>query len=317
MIREDQLARAAEPLVASKLVCEPADASHELDEAMKAKPDHSTAEVPSRGRRHRNEAREGEAHAAENKPDDAEQGEADCRGDKPPNEGILSRGHGAESGLLISSRPMIAGSHDFCLDTLAGSGTIWLASPTSCLRPPIRSPAADRSTREALFSRLKTAGYSPTGGGHLSHSAGFAAYLCDATPVSGLDLEWVRERDVVSLARFAYSEAEAIAIEVMEPSRRCAAFTELWVLKEAAAKALGLDLFSALARCQFRVEHGRIEANIVRTGRVSAAIWAPHTALRLAWVSLSNELRPCPRRVDWHLDEDSVSPAAWQLVAET
>ena len=212
---------------------------------------------------------------------------------------------------------MIAGSHDPGLGTVAGSGTIWLAWPTSCLRPPSRAPSADRSAREALFSRLRSAGYLPTGGAHLSHSGGLVAYLCDPTPVSGVDLEWVRKRDVVSLARFAYSQAEAVAIEVMEPSRRCAAFTELWVLKEAAAKALGMDLFSALARCQFRVGDGHIEAQIVGAARVSATIWAPDTALRLAWVGLSDELRPRPLCIDWRLGEDCVSPAAWPLIAET
>ncbi len=168
--------------------------------------------------------------------------------------------------------------------------------------------------RAALFALLKATGIDPTGGAHLSHAGGHVAYLTAANS-AGIDLEWVRVRDVLALAEFAFSPGESASLAVLPAEDRAAAFTELWVLKEAAAKLLGLDLFTALAHCHFKLRGAQIDATMPCGRDVTAAVWAPSPFLRIAWVALGDV--PAPPCRDWDAVGGQVTPAFWPRIAAT
>lgn len=206
---------------------------------------------------------------------------------------------------------MIAGSE--------GAGTkrrsaLWLARPARGPEPPPRQPVADRRMRAAFFAFLKAAGIDPTGGAHLSHAGGHVAYLTEAES-AGIDLEWVRVRDVLALAEFAFSPSESASLASLPAEDRAAAFTELWVLKEAAAKLLGLDLFTALARCHFIVRAGQIEALAPCGRNCTAVVWAPTPLLRIAWVALGEV--QAPACLEWDQATGKVTDALWRRIAAT
>lgn len=206
---------------------------------------------------------------------------------------------------------MIAGSE--------GAGTkrrsaLWLARPARGPEPPPRQPVADRRMRAAFFAFLKAAGIDPTGGAHLSHAGGHVAYLTGADS-AGIDLEWVRVRDVLALAEFAFAPDESAALASLPPEGRAAAFTELWVLKEAAAKLLGLDLFTALAHCRFSIRGPQIEALVPYGRECSAVVWAPTPLLRIAWVALGDA--PAPPCLEWDEAEGKVTEVLWRRIAAT
>lgn len=89
----------------------------------------------------------------------------------------------------------------------------------------------------------------------LSHSGGYAA-LARARPELrvGVDLEQHRPRDVLSIARTAFSESEARSLESVGNAARERLFYAMWTVKEALAKALQLDLLTALRRCEVAVD---------------------------------------------------------------
>jgi hypothetical protein len=175
--------------------------------------------------------------------------------------------------------------------------------------------------RDALFVRLRTLHCMPARGAHMAHSGGVVAYLTGTAGRTGVDLEWIRPRDVRSLARFAFSAGEARAIEDAPADLRLQSFYDLWVLKEAAGKALGLDLFTALAQVQFRVEGGVISGELPGCRAWTAELYAPHPSLRLAIVGTApapgascgaRQPHPC---VEWHAPTDAWSAGHWSRIA--
>ncbi len=77
----------------------------------------------------------------------------------------------------------------------------------------------------------------------VSHSAGLVAAVVHRHPI-GIDLELVSEKVMRTKHLFmSPREREVISLSGLGPER---AATRLWTIKEAAAKALGLDLFQAL-----------------------------------------------------------------------
>ena len=213
---------------------------------------------------------------------------------------------------------MISGSDVQCTCTLGRQPALWLALPGLGVRPPPRSAAADRTTRASLFARLVTAGVATSGGAALSHSAGYVAYMCSPCAPTGIDLEWVRERDVTGLARFAFSTDEADLLDACGQSERSAKFTELWVLKEAAAKVLGLDLFPALAQCRFRIDSGVIEAVLPGAERWHAALYAPRPELRLASLAIMPSAQmPRPPTIEWRADTGETTAVPWPIIAQS
>ena len=203
---------------------------------------------------------------------------------------------------------------------------LWLAAPQSTSMPPPRSAKTDRATRAALFGLLQSKGLLPRPGPWLSHSRGYVAYLCNAKANSGIDIEWIGERDALALARFAYSPEETRALEALADAERMARFIELWVLKEAAAKALGLDLFTALARCAFEIAGGLIVGRIPAVGTWQASICAPRPECRLGYFALNatggNACRPAGPSpavsgIDWDVASNRLRQTSWPITATT
>jgi hypothetical protein len=192
---------------------------------------------------------------------------------------------------------------------------LWLATTEHPRVPPPRARGTDRAVRSALFERLATQGHAPTGGAHLSHAGGYAGYLCGATPSVGIDLEWIRPRDVLALAKFAYAAEEARCIEALPDADRGAAFINLWVLKEAAAKVLDLDLLTALARCRFVIQGAHIEGQLPRAGNWTAWLYAPNPSLRLAVLSFGDDAEP--EHVEWPVGAADAAIVHWPTVATT
>ena len=195
--------------------------------------------------------------------------------------------------------------------------TLWLARPAAFDGLPPRRAGADRAMRTELFRYLESRQLGPAAGPGLSHAGGWAAYVAQEPGPTGLDLEWVRPRDVGALARFAYAPAEADALDERPPAARDEAFVALWVLKEAAAKALGLDLFTALARCEFRIDGARIEARLTSSVAWQAWLYAPRPQLRLACVTLQRAPAAplAPAGLEWTPGAALPVTAAWPLVA--
>jgi hypothetical protein len=137
---------------------------------------------------------------------------------------------------------------------------LWLADPSaqdlfdaSSLSAADRARRSLRREREFKVSRaLKAFVNAETRTYSLSHSAGHAALLLAPTGVRvGVDLEAVRQRDVLRIARFGFHEREIAALEATVASERDELFYVLWTLKEALGKALQLNLLDALRQCVF------------------------------------------------------------------
>lgn len=193
--------------------------------------------------------------------------------------------------------------------------TLWLAMRDRATEWPGRRRAEERSVREGLFSALRAAGSAPQGGAALSNSGGCVAYLDGALAPVGVDLEWLRPRDFVGLARFAYSAVEAHAIAGLPPAERAGAFYDRWVLKEAAAKCLGLGLFDALAQCRFSISGGAIDGRLPGNARFAARVYAPSPGLRLAWLTVDPNRWVEPTCMEWSPDSGLASAAEWPVVA--
>ena len=130
----------------------------------------------------------------------------------------------------------------------------------------------------------------------LSHSGGFAALLTaprgsgDASEAAlpfdqsllavGVDLEISRPRDVLRIARFAFSKEEVVALEQQTDSARDDLFYTLWTMKEALAKALRLNLIDALRQCVFT---GAPEAVAAASIWPSASIWSGSAPTPSPW----------------------------------
>jgi len=140
---------------------------------------------------------------------------------------------------------------------------VWLALPQSinffdggALSPAERERfAARRSQRRrdefavsrALMAQVRT---TPGAVTSLTHGDGLAALACGpANGAIGVDLERHRPRDVLALARFAFSPVELSALAALPETQRTQRFYTLWVIKEALAKALGMPLLEACERC--------------------------------------------------------------------
>lgn len=204
--------------------------------------------------------------------------------------------------------------------------TLWLAAAQSTSMPPPRSAQTDRATRAALFGLLQSKGLMPRPGPWLSHSRGYVAYLCNAKSNSGIDIEWIGKRDVLALARFAYSPQETRVLEALAEAERMARFTELWVLKEAAAKALGLDLFTALAQCAFEIADGLIVGRVPAAGTWQASVCAPRPECRLAYFAFTamggnacapTGPLPAVSGIEWDVAGNRMRQASWPITAAT
>lgn len=193
-------------------------------------------------------------------------------------------------------------------------GELWLARPAGQEGPVFRQRPLERSVRAALLAQAGGAQGLAGPGAALSHSGSWVACGAGADLAAGVDMEWLRPRAVLRLARFSYSAGEADWLAALPQPRRLAAFHELWVLKEAAAKVLRLPLFTALAQCTFRLEGGVATGELPGGRPWQAWAWAPREALRLAWLSLAPG-EPPPRTLEWQPGEAGGQPVEWPVVA--
>jgi hypothetical protein len=108
-----------------------------------------------------------------------------------------------------------------------------------------------------------------------------------------VDVEWLAPRAFTGMADVGYWPAEAAMIASRaEPAQRCAAFYELWTLKEACAKALGLSLADSLRQCRFVNDELDWEADIPTAKSWQAVVYAPRPELRLSLVWVADTLEP-------------------------
>lgn len=174
---------------------------------------------------------------------------------------------------------------------------VWLATPTAARKfDPSKLSREDRAAWDALRTErrrldwassralLDVVPVAASQASSLSHSHGFAALARTPGHIAvGVDVEWLEPRDFASLARTAYSTAEAEEYESIEdPSVLPGRFYEAWTLKEAFAKALRLPLADALGTCCFTHAHGLAVATVPTTRHWRATVFAPRPQLRLA-----------------------------------
>jgi hypothetical protein len=208
---------------------------------------------------------------------------------------------------------------------LAAPPELWLAMPREGAAPRRRARAPEQLLRNALLARMQSGGIAAAPGAGLTHSAGYVACATPAAGIVGIDLEWLWPRDVLRLARFAYSAGEAAWLAQQPAAQQGAAFIELWVLKEAAAKALAVPLLAALASCRFSVHDGRISTQLPQPGAWRARLYSPQPQLRLAWLewrgqpadagaaTVEEVAEPCCR--EWLADTGQLRHAAWPCLA--
>ena len=117
----------------------------------------------------------------------------------------------------------------------------------------------------------------------LSHSSGHAA-LARAAPELrvGVDLEVHRSRDALTIARTAFSESEARALEAATSPERERLFYVMWTVKEALAKALRLELLDALRCCEIVVNGSAGHARLATPVAGWVAVYQPRAELTLA-----------------------------------
>lgn len=194
---------------------------------------------------------------------------------------------------------------------------VWLATPDAAREfDPSTLSRDDRAAWDALRTdrrRLDWAssrallGVVPVAGSQassLSHSHGFAALARAPGHIAvGVDVEWLAPRDFVSLARTAYSTAEADELKSLEdPAALPGRFYEAWTLKEAFAKALRLPLADALGTCRFTHADGIATAAVPTTRHWRATVFAPRPQLRLALVLVADArdaLATSPGTTEW------------------
>lgn len=192
-------------------------------------------------------------------------------------------------------------------------GELWLATPeaASLFRVQALSDAereryagmrSERRRRDFAVSRalLTHLGDAHSVLSSLSHSREHACVLRGpGVRALGADLEWHARRDVLALARFAFSPPEAEHLAGFDQAERVRLFYSLWVLKEAAAKALGLALLDALQRCTFALEDTTLIGELPTSTPWSAYLFAPREGFSLGIVMLGSWHCPPPRLAEW------------------
>lgn len=130
---------------------------------------------------------------------------------------------------------------------------------------------------------------------NLTHARGLVACAVAASADVGLDVEAItRATNWRGIASRYFSSAEREEIDRLEPGRQAARFFELWTLKEAFVKALGVGLSQPLSAITFSAERPEAVGFAPPNG-VDAAVWqfgsfAPTPAHRLA-VAVSDGTR--------------------------
>jgi hypothetical protein len=200
---------------------------------------------------------------------------------------------------------------------------LWLATPDAARHfdpAALAEPERERLSRlrraerrqefavsRALRAHLRRESRDPASES-LSHSGGYAA-LAQADPSLrvGVDLERHRPRDTLAMARNAFTESEARALEHVVGAERDRLFYAMWTVKEALAKALRLPLLEALRSCELVVEGPAWHLRVPTTIAGSVVVYQPLAELTLAvacigaTVSIESWSWPPRRAASWPL----------------
>ena len=132
----------------------------------------------------------------------------------------------------------------------------------------------------ASRSLLQAANPDLTESRSLAHSQGYAALATGpALTQVGVDLEVLSERNFAAIAQLAYGSDESDWLgSLSDATRQRDAFYELWTLKEASIKALGLPLLEGLRDCRFVDQYG---------------LWNPRLPTHQSWVAAT--FMPAPK----------------------
>jgi hypothetical protein len=198
---------------------------------------------------------------------------------------------------------------------------IWLASELDAPFDPAILTSAEFARYRRLRSPRKRKEFElsrtllhrlapPTTPISLSHSAGLVALAIGEPALAiGIDIEVHKSRDVISLARFAFGPEEVEGLAHQPNAVQL--FYDLWVLKEACAKALGLPLVDALRTCVFTIEN-RIIGGVLPTAKPwHAHIWHPRPNLSLGAVVVGSREPVTVHQAEW----PSGMPASWPATA--
>jgi len=197
--------------------------------------------------------------------------------------------------------------------TTANSSCIWLATPeAAALFDPARQTSADADRWAKLNAPARRAEWAGSRAllthlsdeqlthASLSHSRGWSAALVGpAGKRAGIDLEWLRPRNVLALADYAFNAGEAAALRSMAATDRLLRFHMLWTLKEAFAKALGLALLPALRSCRFDGANGRWTGSVPVESPWHAVVYSPRPGLVLAAAFVGEAGRNDPATAEW------------------
>jgi 4'-phosphopantetheinyl transferase len=200
------------------------------------------------------------------------------------------------------------------------SYALWFADPSAqelfdaaALSASDRGRLSFRREREFKVSRaLKAFTHAETRTYSLSHSAGHAALLLAPEGMRvGVDLEAVRPRDVLRIARFAFHEREVAALEATAESQRDEFFYMLWTLKEALGKALQLNLLDALRQCVFTRDMNGWNGSAPTSSEWSAQVFRARDNFILAAAYVGVREPPSVMKWDW----PPLRAAEWPLIA--
>jgi 4'-phosphopantetheinyl transferase len=205
-------------------------------------------------------------------------------------------------------------------DSDLASCALWFADPAaqnlfdaSSLSESDRARRSLRREREFKVSRaLKAFTHADARSFSLSHSAGHAALLVAPTGMRvGVDLEALRPRDVLRIARFGFHEREVAALEMAAEAERAELFYVLWTLKEALGKALQLNLVDALRQCVFIRDMNGWSASAPTASTWSAQVFRARADFVLAAVYLGVSTPPPLQRWEWPPQR----AAEWPVIA--
>jgi 4'-phosphopantetheinyl transferase len=132
----------------------------------------------------------------------------------------------------------------------------------------------------------------------LSHAHGMVACAVTDDLDVGVDVECTdRAVNVLDIAARFFSPGEADLLEHLDPGSRCQRFFDLWTLKEALAKALGVGLSTTLSSLVFSVEDASGGITLEAPATIDANAWqfalfAPGPKHRLAVALRRPRLRP-------------------------
>ncbi|HTF96112.1 MAG TPA: 4'-phosphopantetheinyl transferase superfamily protein [Cellvibrio sp.] len=99
---------------------------------------------------------------------------------------------------------------------------------------------------------------------NLSHSGNWVVLALAREVELGVDIEQIKKgRDLLSIAESYYHPDEFAQLQQFtDPAAKIDFFYQLWTLKEALLKALGVGISAGLEKAHFRIEHNAVTANI-------------------------------------------------------